>query len=300
MAKARSRAGNGGLWAVMLLLVLVALAIFLGTKVFTVRRVTITGVKTVSAEDVLSLADVQPDSNIFVVDKQKIKQGVESSPYLVFEKLVRRLPNTLEIVVRERVAIAAVEYQGAFMQIDHEGILLKAGQDEAGLASIIGMKVVAFTVGKPLQAADEYQLKVATAVLEALENAGMQNSISQIDVTDTENVELISRQSYRVRLGTAEDLVMKLGRMNEIIPMLVSESRYGGLLDVSLESPSYSPQDSFTPSVPAFSGEDGTPQDDPEQGEPQDQPTDTPEDEPQGEPEDDSGNEPGQTQSPQD
>lgn len=238
----------------LLLLVLVAVAIFLGTKVFTVRRVTITGVKIISAEAVLSLVDIQPDSNIFVIDKEKIRSGVESSPYLVFEKLIRHLPNTLEIVVRERMAVAAVEYQGAYMQIDPEGILLKAGQDDSGLARMVGMKVVAFTVGKPVQVADEYQLKVATAVLEALQAANMQNAVTQIDVTDTEHIQLLSRQGYHIRLGTAEDMALKLNRMQEIIPILVAESRYGGVLDVSLDSPSYSPQDSVTESVPAFGG----------------------------------------------
>ncbi len=94
------------------------------TPFFTVTGVSINGCSRVSEEAVLKLSGVKPDSNLLALDLDKMAETIEKHPWIESASISKKLPDRLEIVVKERVPVAMINLDSLYL-IDGSGAVFK-------------------------------------------------------------------------------------------------------------------------------------------------------------------------------
>lgn len=233
------------LFALLLLLFAVTLMAMLDHSTLVARNVEVEGNVYMSDEQVASLTGLTGEENLLRVDLDAVKQNLERTPYLQVESLSRRLPDTLIVKVKERVAAACVTYSAeADMLVDAAGLILEiVPQDMTRqLMRVSGMRVSSVTAGSVLQAEDEYQSVVLRSILGALDKASMLGDFSLLDLSVPESVTMETTTGLAVTLGQAVDLDEKFANLHSVLTQLYGEGITDGTVNaMNKDRISYSP-----------------------------------------------------------
>jgi cell division protein FtsQ len=93
---------------------------------FRVRTVEITGLTTLTREQVLYLLDIGDDTTLWQFDLPRMGARLERHPYVKSVILRREFPHTLRVAVRERTPSLVVSAGDQHMLVDDEGVVLRA------------------------------------------------------------------------------------------------------------------------------------------------------------------------------
>ena len=231
---------------VLTLLVLGALFLVLNATLLKIRHVRVNGNRTISAAVIAEQAGLNKDMGFFTVDVARARKGVEQNPYLQFVALRKQFPSTVVLFVKERAPCANVQGGGTMYLVDEDAYVLQAINDlKSGnsLPVVIGMQVSEARLGAQIISnrigkVDEYR-----AVIEELLLQGVVNEFSQIDLTDSEHIYLRHRDGYMAELGTAKELMAKIGTLRAVISALQADGLMNGYTDVTIPGEAiYSPQ----------------------------------------------------------
>lgn len=108
------------IWLLVILAVVTWYALF-QSRWFLIEKVQVTGLKRISNEKVLTLAQVRVGQPLMAADPKKLKARIGELPAVKRVVIERGWPHTLIIRVTERQAIAAVPTNGAYVLVDDEG-----------------------------------------------------------------------------------------------------------------------------------------------------------------------------------
>ncbi|MBK9071988.1 MAG: FtsQ-type POTRA domain-containing protein [Myxococcales bacterium] len=106
---------------------------------FAIARFEVHGTNHMAEADVVAVAGVSLGGNIFALDVEGVEQRLERLPWVRQASVSRQLPDTLEIEVTERVAVAAVNADGLYL-VDADGRLFKRGDTKTG--ELMGLPVI--------------------------------------------------------------------------------------------------------------------------------------------------------------
>ena len=68
-----------------------------------------------SAQEILEVTDIKPGDNLFLINKRSIEETIlESRGFVDTVTIERKLPDTVEINIRESKLLAYVEHEGAY------------------------------------------------------------------------------------------------------------------------------------------------------------------------------------------
>lgn len=220
---------------VLLLLLVLFAASFLGYKVLKVNRFIIEGNSITSDRDITSASGVTFGTSMFDLNYEKIKQNISMLPRIEVLSIDYTIPSTLNIVVRERTVDAVIRFLDECIFIDRKGNVLsierKANME--GVILVKGITVTAYAAGNILSVTDEYQLSVLESVIDALEHLNMKNHYTVIDLTNAIDVRLLAASGVTVRLGQAKSLEDKLQKAAAVLDKLEQDQLEGGVVDCS-------------------------------------------------------------------
>ena len=94
------------------------------SREFAIRTVQISGNDLLTREEVLTLCDVSEGKNIWHFDLKRIESSLLENPFIETACALRRLPDVLEIRLKEKDPIALLNFEGKFYCIDLEGMIL--------------------------------------------------------------------------------------------------------------------------------------------------------------------------------
>jgi cell division protein FtsQ len=98
----------------------------LGSKLFVVRSVTVTGTHLVSSSEVSGAADVPLGTPLSRVDPGMVAQRVEGIRQIASATVTKSWPDAVTITVHERVPVVAVRMAGGgFDLVDHTGVIVR-------------------------------------------------------------------------------------------------------------------------------------------------------------------------------
>ena len=231
-----------GLKATVLSLILIlAVLVILNETVFRISSADVQGTRRISKSTVLEAAGLNRFTNYFSVNEEKIAKGINSNRYLVFEKLEKVFPNALIIYVRERSPVAKAQEMGAVFQMDEEGmvleqsnVLIKENEENDGLIIITGLKPKELRVGRKMVAGTESQEQAYLLVIQELTLQGYLGQVSELNLSDPDNIYLTTRDGYNVRLGDISDLRAKIGTVRAVVAELRAMELKGGLLEATI------------------------------------------------------------------
>lgn len=201
--------------------------------VFVVRDVRVEGNVSVSDEDVMRIARIDFGSSILRVRAEDVVRRINATGTLCVEELRVRYPDAVEIRVRERERSAMLLHMGEIRILDETGCVVESvdGVPDTDLIYVSGMRVSDFVMGEPMRAADG-QMDAYRAVMGALEAQGAGVYVSELDLSDPEELKLITRTGVTVELGGPENMENKVAWMKGAVADLEGRGEGGGTLDV--------------------------------------------------------------------
>jgi len=231
--------GNGrkkGLFLLLFLLAVLVAMVYIGTEVFQVKKVTVTGNQDIKDGDIIRIAGIPVGQNIFKIDRKQVRERIESNPFLKVVSIDFNYPDEVIIEVAEREPAAAIPYLGSYVIVDVEGYVIEIHDklEDMPYPLVQGLGLRGCTVGKPLSVADWYQLKALSRVLEEIYKQQLQEDISEIIMDDPDDIFMVSQNGTVIRLGQAIEVDKKLKWLKTPNFRDIDNTGANGMLDVSV------------------------------------------------------------------
>ncbi len=217
------------------LVVMIAAGIVLMRVVFVVKDIQVVGATQFSAQQVVSMTGIQLGESMFNVNEQSARRGFLSHGVLSFERLEKWMPSTVRVSVRERTPRVIISYAGLPTVLDEYGYAIAQARDlsSQGLPMVTGLRLTACEVGRQAVSQTPLQIEAMSACVQQLYAQQYVQLISELNVSDLDNLYLMTRAGMMVKLGGSEQLQQKLLWMNSALTQLTAEGAVKGILDVS-------------------------------------------------------------------
>ena len=200
---------TGLAWSVMTVYPLV-----LEAEYFRVRTMEITGLTTLTREEVVYLLGMTEETTMWQLDLPRMGTRLLHHPYIKSVVLCRELPSTLRVTVRERTPYLVVSSHDQRMLVDEEGVVLRAlvPEQDPKVPHVIlpqprvlepGMRLRQQEVQRAFELLQTYQ---ASPLAETLRLASLTVQPSGISVWRFE------QYPFDIRLGE-EGIPLQLGRL---------------------------------------------------------------------------------------
>lgn len=212
------------------------------TVFFKINTVNITGEKFYSNEQVVACGGIEIGDNLFSVNEKELNEALSRElPYIKSVKLKRKLPDTLNIeVTLTREAAALINGEG-YMLVDDAGKVLdkNATMLRENVAVVSGAKVKKAQEGEVIELNNEDVTEDFITILSTLKSSEF-TGITEISLSSKNEFKLIYEDRITIKLGTMENLAVKLQRAKVAID---KENQTGlktvGVLDLGTEPDVY-------------------------------------------------------------
>ena len=97
-----------------------------------VKKIHVEGCRKQSPAHIISLAAINPQSNLLAIDLKKMCQQLENSPWIERAQVKRTLPDQLNISIWERKPVALINLNQLHL-VDEKGTVFKKAEREDGL-----------------------------------------------------------------------------------------------------------------------------------------------------------------------
>ena len=182
-------------WTSILLLLIGTIIFILTTPMFNIKNINISGIEHLTEEQVISLSELNKNENLFKNSKSKITSNIKQTPYVESVMIKRKLPDTIDIQIKERKRSYILKFVNGYVYIDTQGYILEISEEKLELPIISGYKTEEekITEGSRLNTED----------LENLNNVlKITNSLGEIDVPKEiiTNIDISNKEDYTVYL----------------------------------------------------------------------------------------------------
>lgn len=233
-------------WVVLILAVLVGVGVLVYGAVFQVRDIAVRGNVSLTAQQVIELSGISPGMNTFAIDDDQVEKNIERNRYLSFVCVDKQLPDKVVIQVKERIPSAAVKYCGILYTMDNRGMVLEESLDTEGQNSLLlvnGLDIHNCRVGSALGLNNDTQLLTMTEIMIELKVMSGLEQMKELDLSNMDNLFMVSRDGFTVRLGPANSLHARIRAMLLTMDRLRLDGYSGGTIDVSTPKyPTYIPE----------------------------------------------------------
>ena len=220
-----------------LMFVIVEVAIiFVMSVFFRVSDIEVNGNVHYTDSEIIRAIDIEQGDNLFFFDRfAALSRVFAKLPYVEEVTVERKLPNKVIIDVTESTALAYIALGDEDWTIDHNcKVLGKAAEDELGnLIAVRGVSPGTLLIGEPMQTEDGSTETVdfLAEVLSQIEDRGLAARVTQIDITDTSDVQLQYGGRLTVKIGGNSNVEYKFGMFVAVLDKLSDEDV--GFLDLS-------------------------------------------------------------------
>jgi cell division protein FtsQ len=195
-----------------------------------IKEVSVRGVKELTEQDILALANITPHANILSLNTDAVEKRISANPWVKQIHVGRELPDRLVLDVRERKPIALVKQSGAFYLMDAGGFAFKklSKGDDVDLAIVTVVNIQ-----------DQLQsglLADALKLLETLSGADHHvylGTVSEVHVDELFGVSILTDKGLHLKLGR-DNFAGKLQQLNVVLADLEKRGMKNGHLFVDL------------------------------------------------------------------
>lgn len=203
-----------------LLKVIVFIGLFAGvtifaitSPIFNIKEIKIINNSQVSADTIISLSGLKTEENIFKFYGRNVINKIKENPYIENVKIHRKLPNTIEITIEERVAKFSVEFMGKYAYINTQGYIVEISEDSKGFLIIYGIETLEEDVipGNRLNNEDLSKIEDVIKIMSAAKDNGIDEKITSIDISNQNEYSIyLEEEKKRIYLGDNTNLSNKM------------------------------------------------------------------------------------------
>lgn len=201
-----------------ILVILLALGIvfFVRSSVFSIKKVSVTGLQGIPEVEIQRLADVALGQNLLLLDEQSLRSKLELYPLVQDVVFQRKLPDTLNVKVQERMPSALVIVSKGVVEVDSKGVFLRRLESwpKTDFPVIEGI-TVPDTAG-PGQVISSPQLAAALNLLGQAPSA-LLPQIGELSVSPIDQMTIFLTSGVEVRLGQANQWKDKLTALLDLL-----------------------------------------------------------------------------------
>src|SRR5437899_296278 len=154
------------------------------------EQIEITGLRNVTRLQAMEVMGGDIGRNIFFVPLSDRKKQLEQIPWIESATVMRLLPNTLRVDLRERTPVAFVRVGSKVALMDANGVLLEMPPKSAGVMYSFPV-IVGAGDSEPLSVRAA-RMKIFNSLMQSLDSEGAQRShdVSEVDLADPEDVKV--------------------------------------------------------------------------------------------------------------
>ena len=183
------------------------------SPIFNVTEIIVSGNNVISTETITSLSQIEIGANIYKTSKEIIKKRIKENAYIESVEVKRKLPNKIELVVKERNTSYMLEYAGSFIYINNQGYILEVSNEKLDVPIIEGYttNTEELQVANRLNKEDLTRLEMILKIVEFKESNEILEKINRINIEDKQNYTLkMEEEKKTVYLGNASNLSSRM------------------------------------------------------------------------------------------
>ncbi len=220
----------------LLIAAVCALVLIVRSRWFVVREIEVTGNSIRSSSEIAGLSGLSLGMNIFNVDQSAVERNFSVNRYVELLDVSIDLPDTVRLQIRERIPCAAVNCAGVILLIDKDGYILDRMTSlppEGNIIVIGGMDIAVNSQSEVIESETAGQTALVKRLLDAVYAEQVTDLIAEMNVSNPENLYIVSQSGIQVLIGDEEDLPSKLIWMRAVLEELTKDGVMRGVLDVS-------------------------------------------------------------------
>ncbi len=237
----RKKRRKNRIWMPLLLVFLAFAAAMILRYVIVVRSIQVVGNRSIPKETIIELSGIRLGDSYPLISTSDLRRRLESNRYIEYIGREYNYKGTLTLKVHERTGMGTVNVLGLYYVLDDTGMILECtGLERAEGVSgpaINGLRVnegFRMTIGESIPVRDSYQLEQMRNVLHMLYEANMLARVTELNVEQSDNLYLMTREGARIILGDDSNLLVKLLIAREVLSIRKEQGGlYGSRIDVS-------------------------------------------------------------------
>lgn len=182
-------------------------AIVVYSPLFTMQRLILNGNRYLQPDDIMAIGRIEKGKPLFQLKTDVIDQNLMRDLRIESAVVRRRLPDTIEIDITERMPIATVSCDYGYIDFDRQGKVLRSYRSlqKMPIPLITGITMHDLYIG------DDNTNETVAQILSFLEKIDIEalNQISEINIADPEAVTAYTTNSVQIRLGNMERMEEK-------------------------------------------------------------------------------------------
>lgn len=204
----------------ILILLIIAIIFALSSSIFNIKSINVLNNNILSNEDIISLSNINIGQNIFKINKNASIDHLKENAYIEEVDISRKLPNTLEINVKERKRKYMLQFADSYVYINNQGYMLEISTEKLDLPIITGFKTDLSNVkpGERLEVDDLKKLDMVIKIVETANVNNIGNLITKVEVSDEKNyVVELGTENKRAYLGDCSNLNTRMLNLQTIV-----------------------------------------------------------------------------------
>ena len=204
-----------------IIMLILGITIFtLTTPVFNITNIEIEGNKKVETETILSLSNIKKGENLFRINKSKVIAAMKEDKYIDSVKITRKVPNTIKIIVQERIVKYQINLINSYAYIDQNGYILENSTIKAEVPILVGLEINENEMlnKERLGEKDLVKLNDIYQIMESAKSVNIDTLITEINTENQEEYILyLESKSKRIYIGNTTNLTNKMLYIQKII-----------------------------------------------------------------------------------
>jgi cell division protein FtsQ len=225
----------GIVWVVLLGAKLIGQTLFSENDRFIIKHLNITSDGKLQPEHICEYAHIDEGMNLFAIDLKQVREDLASVPIVSAVSVSRKLPDTLEITVSERIPAARLgeESTGYPLAVDRGGFVLGPTSISQQLPSITGLQEKGLRPGAQV---GDPGVKNALHIIELCDTPSFSRflKINNVDISHTEYLEVRLLRGERILLSR-ENVDAKLTKLCEIMKHTADMGQAIAAIDMTVD-----------------------------------------------------------------
>ncbi len=216
------------------ILVLIAIIAAMLSPLFNIKNIQVVGNTILSSEEIISFSGIKTEENMFKVMKLKTIDRIKENAYINEVAIHKKLPNTIEIQVKERNPSFMLEYGNGYVYLSNQGYMLEISSIKKDIPTILGTTTSKenYKPGNRLNKDDLEKLGTVIKIMAVAKTHNIENLITTIDISNSDNYTLrLEQEKKTVYLGDCSYLET---RMSSLMSILENEKDIEGEIFINM------------------------------------------------------------------
>lgn len=208
---------------------------FLQSSFWSVDTVLVDGNRYIEEEEILQLASIPHELNIFKMDLKRGEERILIHPLVKKVSLSRKLPRTILIDIEERSPVIILPADGSFYEVDEQGVIIRkiAAVSNAKLPLVTGLQMENVELG--FQIPPDF-LEEALVIIEELPKEILR-LVTEINLSQQNTVYLHTLDDILINFGDAQRTKEKAGILKGILETAELQTEKLEYIDLSFVGP---------------------------------------------------------------